>query len=347
MIGKRSIFIHAGLVVTSAVLALGVWTRDKQSKPMAAGDVTVWSGRPADVERIVYEGKKKRLELTAKKDDAGRYFVGTIEKEKAAPKPPPSADPDAGAPPNAPNAPDAPPPEKTVVGLVSITPAEKLLDMLAPLRSIRAVGQVPADKEADFGLNDPEGTLTVKIRDAERKLLIGGPTPGGGDRYVRDPGNGEVYILKADIFRNVDTPESALIERDLHEWKDADVVSARLTAGGKTAAIVRGGPDTKRFWATSEAKDTADETIGNWMSKVDRMRPTEFVLQTPDPHETVVHIEYSGSSGVLGYMDVVRGPVSDGGKPQYFVVTERTRLHGKVPGSAGEQVEQDLGALVK
>ncbi len=339
MIGKRSIFIHAGLVVTSAVLALGVWTRDKQSKPVAAGDVTVWSGRPADIERIVYEGKKKRLELTAKKDDVGRYFVGTIEKEKAAPKPP--ADPDAGAPP------DAPAPEKTVVGLVSVTPAEKLADLLAPLKSIRAVGQVPADKEADFGLNDPEGTLTVKIRDAERKLLIGGATPGGGDRYVRDPASGEVYILKGDIFRNVDTPESTLLERDLHEWKDAEVVSAKLTAGGKTATFVRGGPETKRFWATSEAKDTADETIGNWMSKVDRMRPTEFVQQTPDPHETVARIDYAGSGGTLGYLEIVRGPSSDAGKPQYFVVTERTRLHGKVPGSAGEQVEQDLGTIVK
>jgi hypothetical protein len=77
------------------------------------------------------------------------------------------------------------------------------------------------------------------------------------------------------------------------------------------------------------------------------MRPTEFVQQTPDPHETVARIDYSGSGGVIGYLEVVRGPASDTGKPQYFVVTERTRLHGKVPGSAGEQVEQDLGAIVK
>ncbi|MFO0593288.1 MAG: DUF4340 domain-containing protein [Polyangiaceae bacterium] len=339
MIGKRSIFIHAGLAVTSAVIALGVWTRDKQAKPVAQGEVTVWPGRPADVERIVYEGKKKRLELTSKKDDAGRYFVGTFEKEKSAPKPP--ADPDGGAPP------PEPAPEKTTVSLVSITPAEKLLDLIAPLKSARAVGQVAADKESDFGLNEPEGTLTVKIRDAEHKLVIGGPTPGGGDRYAREPSTGDVFILKADVFRSVDSPESSMMERDLHDWKDPEIAAAKLSAGGKSATIVRGGPETKRFWASAESKDQADETIGNWMSKIDRMRPTEYVEKLPDPHETVVRIDYAGAGGPLGYLEIVRGPASDSGKAQYYVVTERTRLYGKVPGSAGEQVEQDLSALVK
>src|SRR5690242_19817287 len=102
MIGKKSIFIHAGLVVTSAVIALGVWTRDKQAKAVVQGDVKVWQGSPSDVQSIVYEGKKKRLELTAKKDDKGRYFTGTVEKEKAPPPRPPDAD--AGAPPDQPAA---------------------------------------------------------------------------------------------------------------------------------------------------------------------------------------------------------------------------------------------------
>ena len=45
------------------------------------------------------------------------------------------------------------------------------------------------------------------------------------------------------------------------------------------------------FWADEGAKETADETIGNWMSKVDRLRPTEYVLAAPDPRETVVRID--------------------------------------------------------
>jgi hypothetical protein len=337
MIGKRSIFIHAGLMVASAAFALGMWTRDKQPKAFAQADVTVWPGKPADVERIVFDGKKKHLELTSKKDDLGRYFIGTFEKEKPAPRP--AAD--AGAP-------DTPPaPEKTVTGIVSIGPAEKLLEFLAPLRALRTVGQVAADREAEFGLAEPEGTLTVKIKDAERKLLLGGPTPGGADRYARDLASGEVYVVKSDIFRTVDTPDSTLVERDLHEWKDADVVTAKVIAGGKSRTALHGGIEGKRFWADESAKETPDETLGNWMSKVDRLRPTDFPAAAPEPRETVVRIEYAGSRGALGYLEVVRGPAGEGGKPQYFIVTERTRLPGKVTASAGEQVEQDVGSLVK
>ncbi len=336
MIGKRSIFVHAGLVVTSAVIAIGVWTRDKQPKALVQSDVTLWQGKPKDVESIVYEGKKKRLELSAKKDDLGRYFVGSVEKEKAAPRPAPdagAAEPAAG--------------EKVVTGLMSITPVEKLLDVLAPLKAIRAVGQVPADREGEFGLSEPEGTLTVKMGSAERKLLFGGPTPGGSDRYVRDPANGEVYVVKGQVFRDVDTAESALMERDLHEWKDAEIVTAKIVASGKSRTVVRGGTDAKRFWADEAAKETADETIGNWMSKVDRLRPTEYLQAPPEPRETVVRIEYSGAGGALGHLEIIRGPAGDSGKPQYFVLTERTRLHGKVTGSVGEQVEQDVATLVK
>lgn len=342
MIGKRSIFIHAGLVVTSAVIALGVWTRDKQAKAVVQSDVKVWQASPADVQSIVYEGKKKRLELTAKKDAQGRYFTGTVEKEKpAAAKPP-----DPHAPPDAPP-PEPAPAEKTITGIVSVTPAEKLLEMLAPLRAIRAVGQVAADREPEFGLNEPEGTLTVKIKDTERKLVIGGATFGGGDRYARDPSNNEVYVIKADIFRNVDTPESSLLERDLHEWKDPDVTAAKVSAGGKSRTLIHGSADNKRFWADEATKDSADETLGNWVSKVDRLRPTEFPQPTPEPRETVVRIEYSGSSGSLGFLEVIRGPAGEGGKPTYFVLTERTRVPGKVTASAAEQVEQDVGAIVK
>jgi hypothetical protein len=36
-----------------------------------------------------------------------------------------------------------------------------------------------------------------------------------------------------------------------------------------------------------------------------------------------------------------------GDKPVFYLRTERTRLFGKVTGSLAEQLEQDLGAIVK
>ncbi|MEO5729161.1 MAG: hypothetical protein ABI134_13260, partial [Byssovorax sp.] len=84
--------VHLAVLAVSAAAAIGVWTRDKE--PKAQGDVTVWSGRAADVERFTYESKTRKVELAAKSDAVGRYFVGTAEREAPAAGP----EPDGGAP---------------------------------------------------------------------------------------------------------------------------------------------------------------------------------------------------------------------------------------------------------
>jgi hypothetical protein len=85
---ERSIFVHLGVLALAAAFAIGVWTRDKKAASLSSqSDVTVWPGRPADVERIAFEGKKKKVSLEAKEDKAGRYFVGSAEREAPAPAP--------------------------------------------------------------------------------------------------------------------------------------------------------------------------------------------------------------------------------------------------------------------
>lgn len=328
----RGFFVHLGLLAAAVVFAVLVWTRDKKAAALSQADVTVWSGRAADVQRISFEGKKKKVLLEAKQDKAGRYYVGTAERDAAAP-----AD-DAGAPPE---------PQGKSATFVSVGAAQKLADLVAPLKALRAIGRVGDDRAAEFGLDDPEGTLAVTVGGAERKLVIGGATPGGGDRYARDPASGEVYAIKGDIFRDLDQAESRLLERDLHEWKDNDVARARVIAGDKARELARGGAEGKKFWADPASADQADETAGNWMSKLDRLRPTEYVAAAPEPREVVVRVEYTGGAGDLGFLELVKGPPGANGKPDYFLVTERLRLHGKVPASVAEQVEQDVGAVVK
>ena len=326
----RGFFVHAGLLVVAIVFAVVMWTRDKEPKALAAGDITVWSGRANDVDSIRYETKTKKVDLEAKKDDAGRYYVGTVNKEAA------PADADAGAP--------AAKPEP--VTFVSVAAAQKIAEALAPLKALRALGKIPDDKAADFGMTEPEGTLFVKVSGAEHKLIVGGTTPGGGDRYVKDAVSNEIYAIKGDAVRDLDAAESRLLERDLHEWKEAEVGSVKVAAGGKTRAILRGGPENKRFWADSGAPDTNDETLGNWMSKLDRLRPIEYV-KDPAGKESVVRIEYFGpSKKSLGWVELFKAPAANG-KSEYFMASERTRMVAKVGQSVGEQVDQDVGSIVK
>jgi hypothetical protein len=331
----RGPLVHLAVLAVSAAAAIGVWTRDKEPKALAQGDVTVWSGRASDVERITYESKTRKVDLTAKSDAVGRYFVGTAEREP--PSPTPAAD--GGAPP--------PAPPRTTTTLLSVGGADKLATALSPLRALRALGRVGDDRAAEFGLAEPDGTVSFKVAGAEHKLLLGGVTPGGGDRYVKDPASGEVYVLKGEPLRSLESAESSLMERELHEWKDGDVTALKIVAGSKARELVRGGTDAKKFWADAAKPEENDETLGNWMSKLDRLRPLEFTAAPPEGRETVVRLDYKASRKDLGFALVVKTRATEPGKFDYFLQTERTRLFAKVAAGLGEQLDQDLGSAVK
>src|SRR6185369_2671831 len=132
---------------------------------------------------------------------------------------------------------------------------------------------------------------------------LGGPTPGGGDRYVKDAASGEAYVLKGEAIRNLEGADSMMVEREVHEWKDADVTVAKVIAGGKSRELVRGGTEAKRFWADAASRDTNDETLGNWMNKLERLRPSEYLPTPPEGRETVVRIEYTGNKP-LGWIEI-------------------------------------------
>lgn len=333
----RGLLIHVGLFVLASASAAHLWTRDEKPKALGQSEATVWSGRAADVERIVFDGKTKKVSLEAKKDDVGAYYVGAFERTAA---PPPAGS--AGAPP------PEPPPSKGKTEFVAVGAAQKIVDAMAPLKALRALGRIPEDRATEFGLAEPEGTLIVTLKGSEKKLVIGGTTPGGGDRYVKDPGSGETYVIDGDAVRDLDTAESRLVERDLHEWKEPEVTAAEIKAGDKTRQIVRGGPEGKRFWADPGAADQKDETVANWMSKLDRLRPTDYVMTPPSDKKDILRIEYSAGARKLGFVELARLGTTDAqGKPDYAVRSERTRLFAKVPASMAEQIEQDLSSIVK
>ena len=332
----RGPLVHLAVLAVSVACAVGVWTRDKEPKAMASGDITVWSGRADAVERVTYESKTHRVALDAKSDKVGRYFVGSTVREA----PTPAVTDDAGAPPHA-----APPPTTTT--LVSVSGADKLATALAPLKALRSLGRIGDDRAAEFGLAEPDGTVTFRVSGTEHKLILGGTTPGGGDRYVKDPASGEVYVLKGEPLRSLESAESSLMERELHEWKEGDVTALDIVAGGKSRPLVRGGVDTKKFWADAAKPDENDETLGNWMSKLDRLRPTEFVAAAPEGREAVVRLDSKGGGRPLGFIEVVKTKAAEPGKVEYFLQPERTRLFAKVSAALGEQLEQDLGSAVK
>ena len=325
MIG-RGIGVHFALLGAAVAASVFVWTRDK-TPAVNAGDVTIWSARAADVERVSYEAKGRKISLEARKDAQGRWYFGSAE----------SAAPAGGAPP-------------TKTSFVSVAQGEKLAEALAPLKGLREIGRVDDGRTTEFGLRQPEGSLVVLLAGKERRLDLGGQAPGGGSRYVRDTGSGTVYAVKGDVLHDLEAGEFSLYEHELHGWKDADLKSVRVTAQGKTKDVLRSGPDAKRIWADPASPDKPDETAANWLAKVDRLKPNEYVTPQPSAPPVIARLDYLVRGAEGAYLEIAKipapplpAPLADSAaasapKPEYLVRTERTRLWAKVHAQLGEQV---------
>lgn len=321
---------HAGILAVALAASYWRYTRDPDAAAPKLGDQIVWQLKPADIKAITFDDKSKHVELRAGSDAIGVFLEGTVQRKPKEEKEGPEA---------------APATDEKLTQLFSATSAQPTLELLAPLRALRALGTIPSERLGEFGLNELEGTLKVATAQGERVLEFGGQTPGGGDRYARDPASGQAYALKGELLRNLQSADSKFVERELHLFKDTDVERATIASVEKTREVVRGGADGKRHWADAASEGTQDETIGNWMTKVDRMRPTSYDPR-PDGAVTVVTVTYAGKTGLLGKIELSKAPATEAGKFDYFVMTEFTRKPAKISSATGEQVEQDLGGVL-
>ena len=331
--------MHTGVLGLAAVLGLFVSTREETENPEATSErYEVWAGSPETLERIVFEAPKRTVVLEPKRDGEGRFYVTKVDKVEGG-QPNPHAV-DAG--------PSASTPEKrTSLRFIGVKAAEALAKQVAPLVAIRRIGPVEPKRNEEFGLDKPEGKLKVKIRGVEHELVIGGTTPGGQERYARETKTGAVYAVPADLAGDMLGAESRLLERDLHGFEEGDVTRVRVSKREKSREIVAMA-EKKDSWADPATPTKLDETAGNWMSKLDRLKVQEYVETPAAPlrrEDAVVRVEYFAGGKPLGFVELYKVPGEKGS--DYLVKSERTRWAAKVLTSAAEQVDQDLGSVLK
>jgi hypothetical protein len=334
----KSLGFHLGVFVLAALLALGVWLRDDEagvSSPERGERIVVWDGSPESIERVSFDAPNRKVVLESKKDGNGRYFVATVDKEET-PRSPHGA-PDAGA---------SAPPKRTKSRFVAVKAANELAEKLAPLTALRAVGKYDAKRAEEFGFDKPEGTLRVKLGGGEQSLTFGGTTPGGQERYAKIDSSGLMYAVASDVAQSLQSAETRLLERDLHAFADDEVTRLRVSRGSKTRDVVA-VKAKKGGFADPGTPDKLDETVGNWMTKVGRLRVMEYV-EAPSgltPESQIVRIEYFRENKPLGFLELYKVPGDKGS--DYLIRTEQSRWHVKVLSTVGEQVEQDLASVLK
>jgi hypothetical protein len=327
----RRLTLHIVLLIVAATAAF-VKSRpeDEADRPLEPGEVELWGGSAEDLARVSYENERKVVRLEKKKDDHGVWYEGHVE---------PAAEPEAEDPDAGPHARRPVEPES----FVSVSVADKLIKGLAPMRAKRAIGEVGDDRAEAFGLDDPEGTLAVEVGQKRHELIIGAAAPGTGDRYVRYKKDNLVYVIDASIIRDLQGGAGRLSERQQHEFKIADVQRASIIAADDSRDVIRSGTEGRRFWADPETPDVNAETVGNWLTKVQRLRPIKFVDALPEGASRVVRVEYRDTKERIGFLELHK---HSGEKDEYFVVTEQLRLPATVAKTVGEQVQDDLGSVL-
>jgi len=337
--------LHLGLLGVSAVLALGVWTRDEDAqlsnKPT---QVEVWGGDPGSVTALSFESSTRKLRIEPKKDAVGRWYVATVDKDEAASVP---HSPHGAAQGGAPASIAASPPKHTTVRFVGVKAADEMLKSLAPLRAVRAVGKIEGTRAEEFGLDKPEGTLKLTVAGKPQSLLIGSATSAGGSERYAKSGNGDVFAISGDIVQNLLYAESRLPERDLQPFKPEEATRVKVSKAGKSRELSR-VPDKNEGWADSATPSKLDETAGNWMAKLGRLHVQDWVEKpsaAPGPDNLVVRVDYFAGSKALGSLELYKLPAEKGN--EYLAKSEYGRWYARVMTSAAEQVDQDSSSLVK
>jgi hypothetical protein len=267
----------------------------------------------------------------------------------------------------------------------------ELIESLAHLHAMRDLGKLSDQQKEEYGLVESKENLTVFFKGGKQySLIIGERVFGGSDRYVLHADTGKGYVLShSEILRHIDGAETSLGLKDLHRFQeDAEeekpatpnqpnaprpkkdrypgVQSIVVEAGSSSRELVRADTTDPKGektlgWAGKDKPGQPDLSLSNFLSQVDRLKPTEYDPSIDESTlEKVLTVKYrSGGSKVVGQFELFKKNVvtpeitpPEGGdekkpddKVEYYVKTDLTRIPGKVSRMAAERVEQDIPQL--
>jgi hypothetical protein len=326
----QGLFIHLGLFGVATVVALTSASHKSDPSEGKRVEAELWGGQPDAVEAVTYTTDDRIVKLSPSKDAEGRFAVVEVTKTASAKADEEKSDKASTLSSNEPKR------------FISVDAIEGLLPTLAPAKSYRTLGKLPQSRLVEYGLDKPESTLEIKIAGTVHKLDIGALTPGSGDYYVRDPSTGVVNTLSAEPLTRLKYGESRLLEHDLHGFKADDVQTITVSSNGKTRKLQR--IEGKTAWANPETPTVQDETAGNWLLKIQRLKPQTYVEKPTTLGSVLLRVDYSDAKTKLGYIEFYR---STGADQKYFARTERTRWYVELSKSLVEPIDQELGSVLK
>ncbi|MFH0902499.1 MAG: DUF4340 domain-containing protein, partial [Pseudomonadota bacterium] len=292
---KSGPLLHGAILLAAMIAALLTWTRDKSQPEQRRGNVPLWQGKAEQIELVLFENARQRITVERRPDGSSSYLWGSV---KAIRKPPakPTADAatatrDAGPGEAITTSPEEPAAETEAKSAAETENArefpvgeagEKLFERLGSLMANRDLGPARPEQLADLGFGESSAKMSVRIGSTTHELTIGSSVYGSSDRYAMSSAAGRVYIVPSDAVSPIENAEGSLSERKLHRFSTSDVAKVVIKAGGKEKVLVRRVVENSQEtqWADAESPTQANQTLDNFMNRIDNLTPAGYASDT-------------------------------------------------------------------
>ncbi|HXU72656.1 MAG TPA: DUF4340 domain-containing protein [Polyangia bacterium] len=323
----RGAAVQSGLAALGLVVAYTTWQREPERAP---GEVVVVDVNKGDVQKVRFDdGNGKTVEMESHKEggEEPRVWLKLSADAKAKK------------------------PAREVPGNEG---AERLWEKFAPLRATRALGTMSADKLKELGLDAPKKHLEVTARGVMHRFDVGSSPFGVSDPYVKDVGDGHVYVLGGSVVNDLEAAGVRFVDRALHGFKPGDYDSVTISAGGKSRTL--SAPPAENAFAIkliNPKTNKPDEMAKNWHDKLWRLMVTDVLGKGEMPSsgtpEVACKVEYSWKGKSKGFVELgrtapssVASNASPTGPGEQWARSERTASWDKLPGSADELMKECL-----
>ncbi len=331
-----------------------------------------------DIEKVTWDSEKLDVVLVGKSDERGDYLWVTTTERKRVPKEKShdNPDPEAGdptehdgiegneddgtegqEPPEPPELPEEDEYEDKVKHFKAGGAGDDLLTSLAPMEAARVLSGVGEDKYEDFGLTEPDATLTVQRKGKEAKVFkIGGEAYGTRDRYVLDTGEGIVYLVDQDLLRPLKYATTRLPDRNLTELGKAEITRVSLSTicepletdcEGVTVELEQQNAQDKdnAFWAPV-GSDEPSETAEAWLDKALGLKSASYVQDEDQPIEIApkLHLIVQDDETVTT-IEISRG-VNPDGDETWYARSEHTRELVRLHRTQASEVVEDVESVL-
>ncbi|MBI4817219.1 MAG: DUF4340 domain-containing protein [Deltaproteobacteria bacterium] len=306
----------SALLVVALVGAYLTWTREEKKDGSAATKVTVIDAKPEELKEVVFITKTQTVALSRKKDADQKPYAWFEIETKTGKR-----------------------------GFVGNDKTEDFLKDFAPFTALRSLGTQLDPKELEeTKLKAPEKKLIIRAAGSERVFVVGGRTYGSRDHYVRPRDGQEIFLIESKQLGDLEYPEGRFMQRNLRELDSKDVTDIVIKAKGKERRVVHGNRLSEKdaFWADVDKPDARDETLENYVDKIEKLAARKYLPAGEDPKgEPVMEVIWMEDAKIKETMTIVKA------KDEFYGRSGVTHLWAEISKSAAQQLETDLGTILQ